>query len=120
MRGHSPMRSAAPLPTRCGARRTAGIDIPDDGEFGKAMSAATDYGAWWNYAYERLGGFSPADKVAPSAPRRSGVASIGLTAFANRRDWQQFSRFYLDPESGGACWAVLPGGRPTVRCAPGR
>src|SRR5262245_14982882 len=31
-------------------QKEAGIDIPDDGEFGKAMSAATDYGAWWNYA----------------------------------------------------------------------
>ena len=76
-----------------------GIDIPDDGEFGKAMSAATDYGAWWNYAYPRLGGFSPADAVAKAPAHRAGVAGVALTSFANRRDWQQFSQFYLDPDS---------------------
>ena len=80
-------------------QKEVGIDIPDDGEFGKAMSVSLDYGAWWNYAYPRLDGFSPADKVPQTGPRRSGVASIGLTTFANRRDWQQFSEFYLAPES---------------------
>jgi methionine synthase II (cobalamin-independent) len=35
----------------------AGIDIINDGEFGKATRAAVDYGAWWSYIYERLGGF---------------------------------------------------------------
>ena len=75
-----------------------GIDIPDDGEFGKAMSMATDYGAWWNYAYPRLGGFAPADTVKAPA-HRSSVAGVALTSFANRRDWQQFSQFYLDPDS---------------------
>src|SRR3954451_16582082 len=34
----------------------AGIDIVDDGEFGKA-ARAVDYGAWWFYIYERLAGF---------------------------------------------------------------
>ena len=76
-----------------------GIDIPDDGEFGKAMSMATDYGAWWNYAYPRLGGFAPADTVAKAPAHRSGAAGVALTSFANRRDWQQFSQFYLDPDS---------------------
>jgi 5-methyltetrahydropteroyltriglutamate--homocysteine methyltransferase len=80
-------------------QRDVGIDIPDDGEFGKAMTAALDYGAWWNYAYARLDGFTPADKVPQAGLRRSSVAGIGLTTFANRRDWQQFSEFYLDPDS---------------------
>ena len=38
-------------------QREVGIDIVDDGEFGKPMAAQYDYGAWWNYAFaphERL------------------------------------------------------------------
>ena len=31
-------------------QRDAGIDIVDDGEFGKPMAAHYDYGVWWNYA----------------------------------------------------------------------
>jgi 5-methyltetrahydropteroyltriglutamate--homocysteine methyltransferase len=34
-----------------------GIDAVNDGEYGKAMRAAVDYGAWWSYIYERLAGF---------------------------------------------------------------
>jgi 5-methyltetrahydropteroyltriglutamate--homocysteine methyltransferase len=80
-------------------QKDAGIDIPDDGEFGKAMTASLDYGAWWNYAYARLAGFTPGDQAPQAGQRQSSVAGIGLTTFANRRDWQQFSEFYLDPDS---------------------
>jgi 5-methyltetrahydropteroyltriglutamate--homocysteine methyltransferase len=38
-------------------QRAAGIDVVDDGEFGKTVRAAVDYGAWWSYIYERMGGF---------------------------------------------------------------
>ena len=41
-------------------QRELGIDIPDDGEFGKPVAGAYDYGAWWNYAFARMSGFSPA------------------------------------------------------------
>ena len=34
-----------------------GVDVVNDGEFGKAMRAAVDYGAWWSYVYDRLAGF---------------------------------------------------------------
>ena len=80
-------------------QKNVGIDVPDDGEFGKAMTASLDYGVWWNYAYSRLGGFSPADKVPQVGSRRSSVANVGLTVAANRRDFQQFNQFYLDPEA---------------------
>src|ERR1700757_3409486 len=33
-----------------------GIDIPGDGEFGKSVGHRVNYGAWWNYAFQRLGG----------------------------------------------------------------
>ena len=41
-------------------QRELGIDIPDDGEFGKPVAGNYDYGAWWNYAFARMSGFSPA------------------------------------------------------------
>ena len=34
-----------------------GLDVVNDGEFGKATRASVDYGAWWSYVYERLAGF---------------------------------------------------------------
>ena len=34
-----------------------GVDIVNDGEFGKAMRRATDFGSWWSYVYDRLAGF---------------------------------------------------------------
>src|SRR4051794_31486751 len=39
-----------------------GIDIVNDGEFGKAMVASVDYGAWLTYAYERLAGWEARDE----------------------------------------------------------
>jgi 5-methyltetrahydropteroyltriglutamate--homocysteine methyltransferase len=83
-------------------QRALGVDIPDDGEFGKPMAANYDYGVWWNYAFARMGGFSPADTVAESAHKKSSVADLALTSFANRRDWQKFGEFYQDPESSGS------------------
>lgn len=79
-----------------------GIDIPDDGEFGKPMASSYDYGAWWNYAFARMDGFAPADSVPESAHKKSSVAELSLTTFTNRRDWQKFGEFYQDPESTGS------------------
>src|SRR5215475_4666271 len=44
-------------------QRELGIDIPDDGEFGKPVAANYDYGVWWNYAFARMAGFVPAESV---------------------------------------------------------
>ena len=82
-------------------QREVGIDIPDDGEFGKPMAANYDYGVWWNYAFARMAGFTPAESVPESKHKKSSVADVALTAFGNRRDWQKFSEFYQDPESSG-------------------
>jgi 5-methyltetrahydropteroyltriglutamate--homocysteine methyltransferase len=81
-------------------QREVGIDVANDGEFGKPMSAAYDYGAWWNYAFERLEGFAAPDSIPESEHKKSAVAELSLTTFAQRRDWQQFSEFYHDPTSG--------------------
>ena len=85
-----------------GKQRELGIDIVDDGEFGKPMASNYDYGAWWNYAFARMEGFSPADAVPESPHKKSSVAELSLTAFANRRDWRKFAEFYQDPESTGS------------------
>jgi 5-methyltetrahydropteroyltriglutamate--homocysteine methyltransferase len=100
-------------------QRQAGIDIPDDGEFGKPVAGNYDYGAWWNYAFARMSGFSATGTAAAATHeqhKKSSVADLALTSFANRRDWQTFAEFYQDPESGGALLgssARRPVGRPT-------
>jgi 5-methyltetrahydropteroyltriglutamate--homocysteine methyltransferase len=81
-------------------QREVGIDIANDGEFGKPMSAAYDYGAWWNYAFERLEGFAAPESIPETEHKKSAVADLSLTTFARRRDWQQFSEFYHDSTSG--------------------
>ena len=37
-------------------QKEAGIDLPGDGEFGKSMGHRVNYGAWWSYSFQRLGG----------------------------------------------------------------
>jgi len=93
-----------------------GIDIPDDGEFGKPMASNYDYGAWWNYAFARMEGFAPAETVPQSAHKKSSVADVTLAAFGNRRDWQAFGEFYQDPESAGTLvGSVASAARRSVR-----
>jgi 5-methyltetrahydropteroyltriglutamate--homocysteine methyltransferase len=77
-----------------------GIDIPGDGEFGKAMGQRVDYGAWWSYSFQRLGGLELMVDAAevPQNPPKSG--NVRLTTFANRRDWTAFAEAYADPDSG--------------------
>jgi methionine synthase II (cobalamin-independent) len=41
-----------------------GIDIVNDGEFGKAMRRSLDFGAWWSYVYDRLAGFEVREEAA--------------------------------------------------------
>jgi 5-methyltetrahydropteroyltriglutamate--homocysteine methyltransferase len=64
-----------------------------------------------------MSGFSPRSDVVggQSKHKKSGVADVALTSYANRRDWQQFSEFYQDPESSGTLLgsaARRPVGRP--------
>ncbi len=83
-------------------QRDAGIDISDDGEFGKPMAANYDYGVWWNYAFARMAGFAPAGSAGEFKHKKSSVAELALTSFSNRRDWQKFGEFYQDPELSGS------------------
>ncbi len=69
-----------------------GIDIVNDGEFGKAMRGATDIGAWWSYIYQRLAGFQ-----IRKAQQEKGRA--GWTFGSKER--QEFAEFYQE-EGGGS------------------
>jgi len=67
-----------------------GIDIVNDGEFGKAMRRAVDFGAWWSYVYDRLAGFEI----------RKETAETGRAAWTfGSKERKEFAEFYA--EDGG-------------------
>lgn len=83
------------------AQRDAGITIPNDGEYGKAMSTTLNYGSWWSYIFERVEGLSLIDEdFFNSPPVASSPGNVQLTSFADRRDRQLFPGAYSDPDSG--------------------
>ena len=83
-------------------RQTAlGITVPGDGEYGKAMTSAVDYGAWWGYSFQRVSGLSLTEEnIFTQQPVRSEPGQVRLTSFPDRRDWSVFAEAYQDPESG--------------------
>jgi 5-methyltetrahydropteroyltriglutamate--homocysteine methyltransferase len=85
-----------------------GIDVPGDGEFGKAMSSPIDYGAWWSYSFQRLGGLELRDGASWILKDvQSGPGDVRVTGFGRRRDRARFEEAYADPTSG-----VFHGGAP--------
>src|ERR1700737_1886029 len=71
-----------------------GIDIVNDGEFGKAMRRSVDYGAWWSYIYDRIARFEI----------RQAQAEKGRTAWTfGSQERKEFAEFYReDGGMGGA------------------
>jgi hypothetical protein len=47
----------------------AGVDVVNDGEFGKAMRRSVDYCAWWSYIYDRLTGYEVSQSQAVGGRR---------------------------------------------------
>ncbi|WP_017792892.1 cobalamin-independent methionine synthase II family protein [Leucobacter salsicius] len=79
----------------------AGITQPGDGEFGKAMSSAVDYGAWWGYSFQRVSGLALTDRnTFTDEPKVSTPGNIQLTSFSDRRDRKRFADMYANPEWG--------------------
>jgi 5-methyltetrahydropteroyltriglutamate--homocysteine methyltransferase len=73
-----------------------GIDV-NDGEYGKAMRAAVDYGAWWSYVYDRLAGFE----------LRRALAEKGRAGWTfGSRERQEFAEFYRDDGGMGGSGAA--------------
>ena len=82
-------------------QKAAGITVPGDGEFGKAMTSAVDYGAWWSYSFQRVSGLEvTGEDIFSAEPVRSGPGDVRLTTFPDRRDWMIFREAYTDPTSG--------------------
>jgi 5-methyltetrahydropteroyltriglutamate--homocysteine methyltransferase len=80
-------------------QKSIGIDLPGDGEYGHAMNYSVNYGAWWNYSFQRLTGLR-VSATTPDTPPGRGKDGIELTSFLLRRDRSKFSGAYGDPESG--------------------
>ena len=82
-------------------QKDAGIDVPGDGEFGKAMAQRVNYGSWWRYSWLRLGGLAAGGlTLYEMEPQRSSPGHVMLTSFGDRRDRSHFHAAYNDPESG--------------------
>jgi 5-methyltetrahydropteroyltriglutamate--homocysteine methyltransferase len=82
-------------------QKELGVDIPGDGEFGKPMGQRVNYGSWWRYSWQRLGGIEPGqNSLYDMQPHRSSTGHIVLTSFGDRRDRTQFAAAYADPDSG--------------------
>ena len=82
-------------------QKEAGIDVPGDGEFGKAMAQRVNYGSWWRYSWLRLGGLAAGGlTLYEMEPKRSSPGAVLLTSFGDRRDRTRFHAAYNDPESG--------------------
>lgn len=78
-------------------QRDAGVTQVGDGEFGKAMSNAVDYGAWWSYSFQRAAGLSLTEVNAfNEPPARSTPGDIRLTSFLDRRDRHLFPAVYAE------------------------
>ena len=88
-------------------QKDAGVDIAGDGEYGKAMGQRVNYGAWWSYSFQRLGGLELGVEIYKAPAQRSDPGHVRLTSFPDRRDRQLFPDAYADPDSG--CSTVRPG-----------
>jgi 5-methyltetrahydropteroyltriglutamate--homocysteine methyltransferase len=71
----------------------SGIDIVNDGEFGKAMRSNVDYGAWWSYVYDRLAGFELRQEVA--------AKGRGAWTFGSK-ERKEFAEFYAEDAGMGS------------------
>jgi 5-methyltetrahydropteroyltriglutamate--homocysteine methyltransferase len=78
----------------------SGIDVVNDGEFGKAMRSAMDFGAWWSYVYPRLQGFELSDE---QAKKGRGAWTHGS------KERKDFAEFYAAEASAAASAARQSG-----------
>src|ERR1700730_7443701 len=85
-------------------QKETGVDLVNDGEYGHSMGHDYDYGPWWTYIFQRLGGLELVEmalwNVRQVSEPRPGELVLGT--FAERRDWNEFLDAYMDPHSGAA------------------
>jgi 5-methyltetrahydropteroyltriglutamate--homocysteine methyltransferase len=98
-----------------GRQKALGIDLPGDGEYGKSMGSRVNYGAWWSYSFQRLGGLDLSGPGLYDMPvHRSGPGHVVLTSFGDRRDRTRFRAAYNDPDSGITTGPRAPNSRVCV------
>jgi 5-methyltetrahydropteroyltriglutamate--homocysteine methyltransferase len=86
----------------------SGIDIVNDGEFGKAMRRSVDFGAWWSYVYDRLAGFEV----------REEAAKKGRAAWTfGSKERKEFAEFYAEEASAGQTASQAYGGQGSTSSA---
>src|ERR1700761_1221686 len=73
-------------------QRDTGIDVPNDGEFGKPMRAAADLAAWGTYIFGRLSGFGPTP-AGQGAPDRAKPGDA-MRIVGERWEQREFADFY--------------------------
>ena len=88
-----------------------GVDIPNDGEFGKPMRSATDLAAWGTYVFGRISGFGPTPPGAEAPDRAASGEPMRIVGL--RWEQREFPGFYTEYISGIA----RPAGRPTCLAA---
>ena len=91
-------------------QRQTGLDIVNDGEYGKAMRSRLDYGAWISYVIERFTGF--ADDA--NAPPAASADDVKPGSHKNRRDRQAFPEVYAEVDREMFAGGPRPMGRPIV------
>ena len=74
------------------AQQAVAVDVPNDGEFGKPMRAASDLAAWGTYIFGRLSGFGPTPAGA-AAPARN-AAGQAMRIVGERWEQREFADFY--------------------------
>jgi 5-methyltetrahydropteroyltriglutamate--homocysteine methyltransferase len=75
---------------------TAGVDIPNDGEFGKPMRSASDLASWGTYIFGRLGGFGPATRALPDRA----IEGQAMRIVGERWEMREFADFYAGSNMG--------------------
>jgi 5-methyltetrahydropteroyltriglutamate--homocysteine methyltransferase len=71
-----------------------GVDVVNDGEFGKPMTEESDYGAWATYIYARLSGYELRERADPGR--------VMQEIFGTCKDRVDFASFYAAGLDGTA------------------
>jgi 5-methyltetrahydropteroyltriglutamate--homocysteine methyltransferase len=98
------------------AQQDTGLDLVNDGEYGHSMGSRYDYGAWWTYVFQRLGGIELTSLPIASIPQpRARSGQLELASFGRRRDRLTFADAYGDPTSGASAPSRASGLGPVCR-----
>ena len=71
-------------------QKDLGIDVPNDGEFGKSMGYRVNYRAWLSYSFYRLAGLV-FDQTVSAPPRPAHPGDLVIARFDQRRDRTKFA-----------------------------